>query len=59
MNEMEWDEMKWSGKEMIWSGMKMRWSGMKMKKKGIFLFFYFFGQYRASGVPDFRPVFSV
>ncbi len=49
MNEMEGNEMKWIG-------MKMKWSGMKMRKREIY---FFFGKYRASGVPDFRPVFSV
>ena len=47
-NEMEWNEVKWSGM----GGHKT----CEMKERD---FFFFFGKYRVSGVPDFHPIFSV
>ena len=47
-NELKWSEMRWN--EVKWDVMKL-W----IQREEIF----FFGKYRVSGVPDFRPVFSV
>ena len=39
---------------MEWNENEMEWNENERKRE-----IFFFGKYRASGVPDFRPVFSV